>query len=123
MNTGTSGYITGGLGGGTSTVANKGGGGDGAVGNPAGAYPDNSDAVGLGGVPNTGGGQGGGSGGGFNNAYTDSTGRAGAGGSGVVIFSIPTTSYSSTYTGANVAVTISGSNTILSFYSSGTYTA
>jgi hypothetical protein len=123
MNTSTTGYIQGGLGGGTGTTANKGGGGDGAVGNDVGTYPDNSAAVGLGGTPNTGGGQGGGSGGGFNNAYTDSNGNAGAGGSGVVVFSIPTTSYSSTYTGANVAVTTSGSNTILSFYSSGTYTA
>jgi hypothetical protein len=116
-------YIPGGLGGGTSTSANKGGGGDGAVGNPAGAYPDNSLAVGLGGIPNTGGGQGGGSGGGFNNAYTDSAGRAGAGGSGVVVFSLPTAKYTGTYTGSNVAVATSGSNTILSFYSSGTYTA
>jgi hypothetical protein len=41
----------------------------------------------------------------------------------VVIFSIPTSSYSATYTGANVSVATSGANTIVTFYSSGTYTA
>jgi hypothetical protein len=114
--------ITAGLGGGTATQADKGGGGNGLDGNPAGAFPDNSAAVGLAGTPNTGGGQGGGTGGGFNNAYTDSNGLAGAGGSGVVIFSVPTANYSATYTGANVGITTSGANTIVSFYSSGTYT-
>lgn len=117
------GAFTAGIGGGTTTVANKGGSGDGKVGNPAGGYPDNTPAVGLAGVPNTGGGQGGGSGGNFNNNYTDDNGRAGAGGSGVIILSVPTASYSASYTGANVAVATSGSDTILSFYSSGTYTA
>jgi hypothetical protein len=37
--------------------------------------------------------------------------------------SVPTTSYSNSYTGANVVVTTSGANTIISFNSSGTYTA
>ena len=114
---------TAGIGGKTTIQADKGGGGNGIQGNPSGPYPDNTAAVGLAGTPNTGGGQGGGSGGGNNNAYTDANGRAGAGGSGVVIFSLPTASYSGTYTGANVGITTSGSNTILSFYSSGTYTA
>jgi hypothetical protein len=117
------GSATAGIGGNTTTQADKGGAGDGRYGNPAGPYPDNSPAVGIAGTPNTGGGQGGGSGGNFNNNYTDNNGLAGAGGSGVIILSIPTASYSTLYTGANVGVGTSGSNTILSFYSSGTYTA
>jgi hypothetical protein len=36
---------------------------------------------------------------------------------------LPTVNYTGTYTGANVAITTSGSNTIVSFYSSGSYTA
>jgi hypothetical protein len=40
-----------------------------------------------------------------------------------VILSVPTTNFSNTYSGSNVVVTTSGSNKILSFYSSGTYTA
>jgi hypothetical protein len=36
---------------------------------------------------------------------------------------VPTAKYSNTYTGSNVAITTSGSNTVISFYSSGTYTA
>jgi hypothetical protein len=36
---------------------------------------------------------------------------------------VPTTNYSGNKTGANVVVTTSGSNTIISFNSSGTYTA
>jgi hypothetical protein len=39
-----------------------------------------------------------------------------------VYFSIPTASYSGTYTGANVSVSTSGANTVVIFYSSGTYT-
>jgi hypothetical protein len=123
MNTATGSWIRAGIGGGTTTVANKGGGGDGAQGNPTGPYPDNSNAVGLAGTPNTGGGQGGGSGGGFNNGYTDINGLAGAGGSGVVVLLIPTVNYSGTYTGSNVAVATNGIYTNISFYSSGTYTA
>jgi len=47
----------------------------------------------------------------------------GNGGSGIIILSIPTTSFSNTYSGSNVIVTTSGSNTIVKFSSSGTYTA
>jgi hypothetical protein len=36
---------------------------------------------------------------------------------------VPTGVYSGIYSGANVVVTTSGSNTIVSFYSSGTYVA
>jgi hypothetical protein len=66
------------------------------------------------GTANTGGGGGGGSSG-------LGTG-SGAGGSGVVILSIPTADYSGITTGSPT-VTTSGSNTILQFNSSGSYTA
>jgi hypothetical protein len=57
-------------------------------------------------------------------ANTGNGGSSGGqgGGSGVVILSIPTVSFSSVYTGT-VSITTSGSNTILSFTGSGTYTA
>jgi hypothetical protein len=64
-------------------------------------------------LPNTGGG-----GGGNHNG-----GTGGAGGLGIIILSVPTSSYSGQFTGSNVAVTTSGSNKIISFYSSGTYKA
>jgi hypothetical protein len=44
----------------------------------------------------------------------------GAGGSGIVIISVPTSSYSNNTTGSPT-VTTSGSNTILTYNSSGTY--
>jgi hypothetical protein len=48
---------------------------------------------------------------------------SGAGGSGVVIFSIPTANYSGTFTGAPT-VTPSGGNTIIKFTgATGSYTA
>ena len=59
-----------------------------------------------------------GGGGGWN---TNSAG-GGAGGSGVVIISVPTANYSGTTTGSPT-VTTSGSNTIMKFTASGTYTA
>jgi hypothetical protein len=46
----------------------------------------------------------------------------GNGGSGVVILSIPTARYTGTTTGSPT-VTTNGSNTILTFNASGTYTA
>lgn len=51
-----------------------------------------------------------------------SFGGSGAGGSGVVILSIPTARYTGTTTGSPI-VTTSGANTILQFNSSGSYTA
>jgi hypothetical protein len=66
------------------------------------------------GTANTGGGGGGGSSGLGTNS--------GAGGSGVVIISVPTANYSGITTGSPT-VTTSGSNTILQFNSSGSYTA
>ena len=99
----------GGLGGGTATTAQKGGGGDGGQ-NPS------PGAGGQGGA-NTGGGGGGGAG--QSGSYN---GTGAAGGSGVVILSIPTIYYSGTTTGSPT-VTTSGTNKILTFTSSGSYTA
>ena len=50
------------------------------------------------------------------------SGNSGAGGSGVVILSVPTANYSGTTTGSPT-ITTSGSNTIIKFTSSGSYTA
>ncbi len=104
--TGTSVTRAGGGGGGTGSgsggTGGTGGGGKGAKGTPAGA-----------GTANTGSGGGG---------ADNDTGLSGAGGSGVVILSIPTADYSGITTGSPT-VTTSGSNTILTFTSSGSYTA
>lgn len=103
--TGTSVTYAGGGGGGAAGVsAGSGGSGGGGAGG-------NSTNSGTNGSVNTGGG-----GGGTNNATT------GAGGSGVIIVSIPTNYYSGITTGSPT-VTTSGSNTILTYTSSGTYTA
>jgi len=101
--TGTSVYYGGGGGGAgqnTSSAGGTGGGGTGATNGTA-----------TSGTTNTGGGGGA--------AYGNTSG---SGGSGVAIISIPTTSYTATYTGS-VTVTTSGSNTILKFTGNGTYTA
>jgi hypothetical protein len=50
------------------------------------------------------------------------SGTSGAGGSGVVILSVPTANYSGTTTGSPT-ITTSGSNTIIKFTASGSYTA
>jgi hypothetical protein len=86
-------------------VGGSGGGGSGGDGPNGGATS---------GTANTGGG-----GGGAGNP--GGTTSAGSGGKGVVILSIPTASYSSTTTGSPT-VTTSGSNTILQFNGSGSYT-
>lgn len=99
-------YGGGGGGGGFGAAPGTGGLGGGGAG--AGA----NGAAGTSGTANTGGG-GGGSGLG---------GNTGGGGSGVVIISVPTASYSGTVTGSPT-VTTSGSNTIITFTGSGTYTA
>lgn len=73
----------------------------------------------------TGGAGGGGNAGSAGTANTGGGGGAGdtkAGGSGIVILSVPTASYSGTYTGTPT-ITTSGANTILTFTSSGSYTA
>jgi hypothetical protein len=108
--TGSSITRAGGGGGGANVTAGaggSGGGGAGAAGNPSGQA--------VSGTANTGGG--GGGNGGFATALS-----SGAGGSGVVILSVPTANYSGTTTGSPT-VTTSGSNTILTFTGSGSYTA
>jgi len=98
-------YAGGGGGGSNSGTASTGGTGGGGNGNTG------SNAT-TPGTANTGGGGGGNDGGG--------TGGS-AGGKGVVILSVPTANYSSTSTGSPT-VTTSGSNTILQFNGSGSYT-
>ena len=103
-------YAGGGSGGsnnGTSVAGGDGGGGTGS---------GNSAAGGAGTVNTGGGGGGGGSLAGVGN------GAGGAGGSGVVILSVPTANYTGTTTGSPT-VTTSGSNTIIKFTASGSYTA
>jgi hypothetical protein len=71
-------------------------------------------------------GVGGNGGSGATNGLTNRGGGGGAnaqGGSGVVILSFDTTKYSGTYTSSNIAVTTAGGNTVMSYYSTGTYTA
>jgi hypothetical protein len=106
---GTASSITGssvtraGGGGGGSNNRGMGSGGSGGGGS-AGVIPSNA------GTANTGGGGGG-----------RQSPSGGAGGKGVVILSVPTTNYSSTTTGSPT-VTTSGSNTIMQFNGSGSYT-
>ena len=92
--------------GGTSGSGGSGGGGAGATGG----------VTATSGTANTGGGGGGGG------AASAVTGKGGAGGSGVVILSIPTSAYTGTTSGSPT-VTTSGSNTIIKFTASGSYTA
>jgi hypothetical protein len=106
--TGSSVTRAGGGGGATYSGGTAGQGGTGGGGNA------NVGAVGSAGTANTGGGGGGG--------YHPGNETSGAGGKGVVILSLPTASYSSTTTGSPT-VTTSGSNTILQFNGSGSYTA
>jgi hypothetical protein len=86
-------------------------GGDGGGGR---SYGPSQGNTGQAGTANTGGGGGAG--------YIDGPGAGGAGGSGIVILSVPTVSYSGTSTGSPT-ITTSGSNTILQFTGSGSYTA
>jgi hypothetical protein len=113
---GTASSITG------SSVTRAGGGGGytyaapqtaGSGGTGGGGTGANSTGNGVAGTANTGGGGGGG-------GYSSSV--SGAGGKGVVILSVPTASYSATSTGSPT-ITTSGSNTILTFTGSGSYTA
>lgn len=101
-----------------SAVTYGGGGGGGASGGRpvgaggaggGGAGGQQGTSNGTAGTANTGGGGGGG-------------GSGGNGGSGKVIISVPTSRYSGTYTGSPT-ITTSGSNTILQFNASGSYTA
>jgi len=112
---GTASSITG------SSVTRAGGGGgaglavQGGVGGAGGTGGGGAGSTGNGtsGTANTGGGGGG--------AERVSTGLGGSGGKGVVILSVPTANYSTTTTGSPT-VTTSGSNTIMQFNGSGSYT-
>ena len=114
--TGSSVTRAGGGGGGIyNSIANIGVGGTGGGGNGGSGGGGVEEITATAGTANTGGG---GGGGGRSPNQTDS----GAGGKGVVILSMPTASYSGTTTGSPT-VTTSGSNTILQFNGSGSYTA
>jgi len=123
-------YVSGGTGGvgvsssitGSAVYYGGGGGGSGGIytypngGNGGGGTGNASGAAGAAGSANTGGGGGGGSGSGGSNT------TGGAGGYGVIILSVPTSNYSGLVTGSPT-VTTSGSNTIIKFTVSGSYTA
>ena len=111
--TGSSVTRAGGGGGGTYSGGTVGSGGSGGGGNAGASNGGNGTAGGT----NTGGG------GGASSVASDyGVYVGGAGGKGVVILSVPTVKYSSTSTGSPT-VTTSGSNTILQFNGSGSYTA
>ena len=108
--TGTATYYAGG--GGGAAAASSGTGGTGGAGGGGNGINGNS-SCGIAGTANTGGGGGAG--------WNGCLGGA-AGGSGVVILSVPTANYSGTTTGSPT-ITTSGSNTIIKFTASGSYTA
>ena len=107
--TGVATYYSGGGGGAGDTTYGLGGSGGGGRGGQSGTQ------AAVAGTANTGGGGGGSSG-------AASQAAGGTGGSGVVILSVPTANYSGTTTGSPT-VTTSGSNTIIKFTGSGSYTA
>ena len=116
--TGSSVYYAGGGGGGgwggaSNPTGGSGGNGGGGAGSDGGGVPSN----GTDGTTNTGGG-----GGGVGRGTAGNASHGGNGGSGVVILSVPTAKYTGTTTGSPT-ITTSGSNTIIKFTSSGTYTA
>ena len=101
-------YAGGGGAGGNNLPASAGSGGTGGGG------AGGSSGAGAAGTANTGGGGGG--------AYAPTNSAGGNGGSGIVVLRMLTTKYSGTTTGSP-AVTTSGLYTILTYTSSGTYTA
>jgi len=110
--TGSSVTYAGGGGGGCNVSSGSGTGGTGGTGG-GGAGASFEATNGTSGTANLGGGGGG----------REPEGSAGgSGGKGVVILSVPTTNYSATSTGSPT-ITTSGSNTILKFTGSGSYTA
>lgn len=106
--TGSSVTYAGGGGGGVYAAGTGGAGGSGGGGNGG-----QNATAGTAGTANTGGGGGGGG---------SLSASNGTGGSGVVILSVPTANYTGTTTGSPT-VTTSGSNTIIKFTASGSYTA
>jgi hypothetical protein len=109
--TGSSIYYAGGGGGAGSNVPGAGGIGGGGAGTGSDDTPAGSGSV------NTGGG-----GGGTRSASDTIVTVGGAGGSGVVILRVPTTNYTGTVTGSPT-VTTDGSDTVIQFTASGSYTA
>ena len=118
---------------GAAAGSNAGAGGNGVATSITGSsvtYGGGGGSLGTPGSNSSGGSGGGGAGGGSPVAGTANTGGGGgggstngaSGGSGVVILSIPTSRYSGTTTGSPT-VTTSGSDTILTYTSSGSYTA
>ena len=103
-------YAGGGAGGGIGISSGSMPGGDGGGGD---GRNEGESAAGYPGTANTGGGGGG--------ANDDNNASGGTGGSGVVILRVPTASYSGTVTGSPT-VTTTGSDTVIKFTSSGTYT-
>jgi hypothetical protein len=110
--TGSSVTRAGGGGGATYQGGTAGSGGTGGGGNGG---PGGTNGAGGNGTANTGGGGGAAS-------FNDDSGLAGSGGKGVVILSLPIANYSNTTTGSPT-VTESGSNKILVFNGSGSYTS
>jgi hypothetical protein len=125
------GSASGGLGnaGGTGAFPSPSGGGGGAGGAGSGGSAGAGSASSITGASVTYASGGGTSGSGSGTANTGNggagasagVGGGGTGGSGVVILSVPTSAYSGVTTGSPV-ITFSGSNTIISFNSSGSYT-
>jgi hypothetical protein len=103
-----------------SSVTRAGGGGGGSW--DGGTYTGGGGGTGGGGNPGVAGTANTGSGGGGQGAWSTFGFTGGSGGSGVVILRIPTANYSGTTTGSPT-VTTSGSDTILTFNASGSYTA
>jgi len=103
--------ISGGGGGGYWSTPGNAGPGIGGIG---GGTSGEVDALPVSSPANTGGGAGG-------NGAVNGTDPGGNGGSGVVILRMPTANFSGTYTG-NPVVTALGSDTILIYKNSGTYT-
>lgn len=110
---GTSAYYAGGGGGGSASGPGGQGSGTNGGGNGGYARYDVDPLLPQSGSPNTGGGGGG--------AALNAPQSGGQGGSGIVILSMPTINYTGVFTGSP-AVTTSGSNTILTYTGSGTYT-
>ena len=122
---GTAGQGNNGGGGGTSPPSGGGGGAGSAGSSGSGGSGASNSITGSAVTYCAGGGTGGGTSGGANTGnggFGNTSGSGGAGGSGVVILSIPTSRYSGITTGSP-NVTTSGSNTILTFTVSGSYTA
>jgi hypothetical protein len=107
-------YAGGGGGGARNATGSPSTGGSGGTGGGGKGAQETAPKDAVAGTANTGGGGGG------NHFYASNA--SAAGGKGVVILSVPTARYSSTTTGSPT-VTTSGSNTIMQFNGSGSYTA